>query len=99
MVKDFNEFVSEEKLPINIEEKFFIVDDKIAKHLLEQMPKWFQDYVDFEEWKMGLEVEQEHNIKPFNVVNNDKIIVAKIAAIHLCESETYYTDLKKVENG
>jgi hypothetical protein len=86
--------VFEEK-KVNPEKKFFEVTDEVAKELLLEMPKWFQDSVDFEEWKMGLDVEQEHNVEPFNVVNGDKRIVAKIAAIHLTEKETYYTDLKK----
>lgn len=97
MAISFKEYISEQIENVNTEEKFFKVDDKIAKELLSKMPEWFQDAVDFNEWKMGLEVEQEHNIEPFNVVNGDKSIVAKIAAIHLCESETYYTDLKEVE--
>lgn len=97
MAISFKEYVSEQNKGVNTEEKFFKVDDKIAKELLSEMPEWFQDAVDFNEWKMGLEVEQEHNIEPFNVVNSDKSIVAKIAAIHLCESNTYYTDLKEVE--
>jgi hypothetical protein len=97
MAISFKEYISEQIENVNTEEKFFKVDDKIAKELLSKMPEWFQEAVDFNEWKMGLEVEQEHNIEPFNVVNGDKSIVAKIAAIHLCESETYYTDLKEVE--
>jgi len=98
MAISFKEYVSEQMEGVNTEEKFFKVDKKIAEELLSEMPKWFRDAVDFKEWMMGLEVEQEHNIEPFNVVNGDKNIVAKIAAIHLCESDTYYTDLKKVEN-
>lgn len=92
---NFKDFVNEEN-KVNPEKKFFEVTDEVAKELLSEMPKWFQDSVDFEEWKMGLDIEQEHNIEPFNVVNNDKSIVAKIAAIHLVEDEKYYTKLKSL---
>lgn len=95
---NFKDFVSEEKRDkIDPEKKFFEVTDEVAKELLSNMPEWFQNSVDFKEWSMGLDVEQEHNIGPFNVVNGDKEVVAKIAAIHLVEDKEYYTKLKGIK--
>jgi hypothetical protein len=56
--------------------------------------------IDFEQFKMGLEVELEHgkaNPKT-NVTNNDPILTGKIAWAHLNELPDYYTRLKKIED-
>lgn len=60
---------------------------------------WSQ--IDFEQFRMGLEVELEHgksNPKT-NVTNNDPILTGKIAWAHLNELPDYYTRLKKLEDG
>jgi uncharacterized protein DUF5661 len=57
--------------------------------------------IDFEQFRMGLEVELEHgkaNPKT-NVTNNDPILTGKIAWAHLNELPDYYTRLKKLEDG
>lgn len=46
---------------------------------------------DFNEFKVGMEVELEHS----DVTNGDVTLTAKIAAAHLREVPDYYTLLKK----
>jgi hypothetical protein len=55
--------------------------------------------IDFEQFRMGLEVELEHgNADPrTNVTNNDPILTGKIAWAHLNELPDYYSRLKKLE--
>ena len=55
--------------------------------------------IDFDEFRMGLEVELEHgNADPrTNVTNNDPILTGKIAWAHLNELPDYYSRLKKIE--
>ena len=57
--------------------------------------------IDFEQFRMGLEVELEHgSVDPrTNVTNNDPILTGKIAWAHLNELPDYYTRLKKLEDG
>lgn len=56
--------------------------------------------IDFEEFRMGLEVELEHGAADprTNVTNNDPILTGKIAWAHLNELPDYYTKLKKLEH-
>jgi hypothetical protein len=56
--------------------------------------------IDFEQFRMGLEVELEHgSVDPkTNVTNNDPILTGKIAWAHLNELPDYYTRLKKIEH-
>lgn len=56
--------------------------------------------IDFEQFRMGLEVELEHgSVDPrTNVTDNDPILTAKIAWAHLNELPDYYTRLKRVEH-
>jgi len=56
--------------------------------------------IDFEQFRMGLEVELEHgSVDPItNVTNNDPILTGKIAWAHLNELPDYYTRLKKIEH-
>ena len=55
--------------------------------------------IDFEQFRMGLEVELEHgDADPrTNVTNNDPILTGKIAWAHLNELPDYYSRLKKLE--
>ena len=55
--------------------------------------------IDFNEFRMGLEVELEHgNVDPrTNVTNNDPVLTGKIAWAHLNELPDYYSRLKKIE--
>jgi uncharacterized protein DUF5661 len=55
--------------------------------------------IDFEQFRMGLEVELEHGIADprTNVTNNDPILTGKIAWAHLNELPDYYSRLKKLE--
>lgn len=55
--------------------------------------------IDFEQFRMGLEVELEHgNADPrTNATNNDPILTGKIAWAHLNELPDYYSRLKKLE--
>lgn len=55
--------------------------------------------IDFEQFRMGLEVELEHGTTDprTNVTDNDPILTAKIAWAHLNELPDYYTRLKKLE--
>jgi len=57
--------------------------------------------IDFEQFRMGLEVELEHGSADprTNVTNNDPILTGKIAWAHLHELPDYYTRLKKLEDG
>jgi len=57
------------------------------------------------EFRKGVNVELEHGTHGpkdeginTNVTNNDPLKTGKIAMIHLTESPTYYTDLKKMED-
>jgi hypothetical protein len=56
--------------------------------------------IDFEQFRMGLEVELEHgSVDPrTNVTNNDPILTGKIAWAHLNELPDYYTRLEKIEH-
>jgi len=56
--------------------------------------------IDFEQFRMGLEVELEHgSVDPrTNVTNSDPILTGKIAWAHLNELPDYYTRLKKIEH-
>lgn len=58
---------------------------------------WAQ--IDFEQFRMGLEVELEHGSTDprTNVTNNDPVLTGKIAWAHLNELPDYYTRLKKLE--
>lgn len=51
------------------------------------------DEVDLEQFRKGLEVEQEHK----DVTGGDPIKTAKIALAHLRERADYYTKLEEVE--
>jgi len=55
--------------------------------------------VDFEQFRMGLEVELEHGkIDPqTDVTHDDSIMTGKIALAHLKELPDYYTRLAKME--
>jgi hypothetical protein len=55
--------------------------------------------IDFEQFRMGLEVELEHGKADprTNVTNNDPILTGKIAWAHLNELPDYYSRLKKLE--
>lgn len=54
---------------------------------------------DFEQFRMGLEVELEHgSVSPVtNITGDDVIMTAKIAIAHLNEIKDYYTRLKKMK--
>lgn len=53
---------------------------------------------DFDQFKMGIEVEKEHTRGRFIAVRSLRD-VAKIALAHLDEMPDYYTKLKKMEEG
>ncbi len=57
--------------------------------------------IDFEQFKMGLEVELEHGKvdSKTNVTNDDPILTGKIEWAHLNELPDYYTRLKKIEDS
>jgi hypothetical protein len=57
--------------------------------------------IDFEQFKMGIEVELEHGKvdSKTNVTNDDPILTGKIAWAHLNELPDYYTRLKKIEDS
>lgn len=70
-----------------------------AKWIGEQLGMDWNKY-DFEQFRMGLEVELEHgSINPVTNVTDDNILMtAKIALAHLNEIPDYYTRLKKMED-
>ncbi len=55
--------------------------------------------IPFDQFAMGINVELEHGRKyakyGTNITNDNPIMTGKIALIHIIESKTYYTDLKK----
>jgi len=55
--------------------------------------------VDFEQFRMGLEVELEHGKRDpqTDVTHDDPIMTGKIALAHLKELPDYYTRLAKIE--
>ncbi len=57
------------------------------------------DDVDFEQFRMGLEVELEHGKQDpqTDVTNDDPIMTGKIALAHLKEISDYYSRLDKME--
>jgi len=57
------------------------------------------DEFDMDELIMGMDVELEHGSESAetNVTNDDPVETLKIVIAHMKESDTYYTDLKKVE--
>ena len=70
-----------------------------AKWIGEQLNiNW--DKYDFEQFRMGLQVELEHGlVNPVTNVTDDNIMMtAKIALAHLNEIHDYYTRLKKMED-
>jgi HK97 family phage prohead protease len=50
----------------------------------------FETNIPFDEFKMGMQIEQEH----YDLTGMDPLKTAKIALAHIRESATYYTDLK-----
>jgi len=80
-----------EGLVIPDEFKFEVTDD-----IVEQVGKTLEldwEEVDKEQFKRGLQVEQEH----FDVTNGDPTITGRIALVHLKEIADYYTRLDKME--
>jgi hypothetical protein len=66
-----------------------------ADKLWNQMGLTEEKYDRTEFW-LGLNVELEHGTKGnWNITNNDAVMTAKIALVHMDESPTYYKDLKK----
>ena len=57
--------------------------------------------VSLDEFTRGCEVEKEHGPKypDTNITNDDPIMTAKIALVHLKELPDYYTRLKKMEDA
>jgi hypothetical protein len=55
--------------------------------------------IDPEQFRMGLEVEQEHGTRfpKANVTNDDPVLTGKIAYAHLLEFPDYYTRLAELE--
>lgn len=53
----------------------------------------------FEQYRMGLDVELEHGKvhRNTNVTNDDPVMTGKIALAHLSEFPDYYTRLAKME--
>jgi len=86
-MKSFKIFLSEEK-------KTFTKDQ--AKKIGDSLSvDW--DKIDIEQFRMGLEVESEHDDNSeLDVVNSEKDL-GKIALAHLKEFPDYYTRLKKME--
>jgi len=57
-------------------------------------------YVPVDEFRRGLEVEQEHGSlwgEATNITNNDVLLTGKIAWAHLKEIPDYYTRLDEME--
>jgi len=57
--------------------------------------------VDFEQFRMGLEVELEHGARDpqTNVTDDDPVMTGKIALAHLKEIPDYYTRLDEMEKS
>jgi hypothetical protein len=57
------------------------------------------DKFDYEQFRLGLDVELEHGtVSPAtNVTDDDQLMTAKIALAHLTEFPDYYTRLAKIE--
>lgn len=55
---------------------------------------------DVEQFRMGLDVEQEHGKRDSstNVTQDDEVLTGKIALAHLNEFPDYYTRLQKMES-
>jgi len=71
--------------------------DKVAKEISLDFDK-----VDRNEFKMGMDVELEHNrdnqgFPRTNICKDDMTMVARIAIAHLAELPDYYTRLAKME--
>lgn len=62
---------------------------------------WAKSPFDVEQFRVGLDVELEHGKRhtKTNVTNNDPILTAKIAWVHLKEFPDYYTRLLKMEEA
>lgn len=75
------------------------MSDKELKELGESLGIDF-DKIDFDQFKMGFEVELEHGKKDpeTDVSGDDPKITAKIAWAHLKELPDYYTRLAKMEH-
>jgi hypothetical protein len=66
---------------------------KQAREIGDEMGVSWDKY-DIEEFRMGLEVETEHQ----DITKGDSVMTGKIALAHLKELPDYYTKLKKMES-
>jgi HK97 family phage prohead protease len=64
--------------------------DEELKKVGEEAGANFETNIPFDEFKMGMQIEQEH----YDLTGMDPLKTAKIALAHIRESATYYTDLK-----
>ena len=64
--------------------------DEELKKVGEEAGANFETNIPFDEFKMGMQIEQEH----YDLTGMDPLKTAKIALAHIRESLTYYTDLK-----
>lgn len=72
------------------------MSDAELKKVGEEAGANFDTNIPFDEFKMGMQIEQEH----YDLTGMDPQKTAKIALAHIRESATYYTDLKAhVEKG
>jgi len=75
------------------------VSKEEAKRVGDKIGINWQD-VDIDEFRRGLEVEQEHGSlwgEATNVTNDDPLFTGRIAWAHLKEISDYYTRLDKME--
>jgi hypothetical protein len=86
---------------INNFKKYLLIESKTysqdeAKKIGDSLSVDWKKY-DLEQFRMGLEVESEHDDGSDLDVVNSKAELAKIVLAHLKEMPNYYTKLKKME--
>lgn len=95
-MKTFREFEKRNLLIEGVNKNVTPVNSEMAKEIGNVLGVDWKE-VDLEQFRMGLEVEQEHVVDPETRVTKSMLDVGKIALAHLKEVPNYYTKLKSVE--
>jgi len=92
-LEELNEIVAELRSITSSAKRSFTKDE--SNNLWNQMGLDEKRYDRTQFW-LGLNVELEHGTKgAWNITNNDPIMTAKIALVHLDEKRNYYSLLEK----
>lgn len=90
----FKKYLNNASKSVILESKQFTADE--AKEIGNKLKVDWKK-VDLEQFRMGLEVESEHDDNSKLDVVKSKLDLGKIALAHLNEIPDYYTKLKKME--